>query len=76
MRWAMFYLVCFVVGVTLSVLLFLGGFHMPDVDVHLPHGGPHIAGGAHTAGSGAQMPFLNFGTITAFWPGSAGQATC
>src|SRR5271157_45764 len=75
MTWAMFYLVCFVVGVTLSVLSFLGGsFHMPHVHVHLPHGGAHVAGGVHGAGAGAEMPFLNFGTITAFlaWFGGAG----
>ena len=74
MTWAMFYLVCFVVGVTLSVLSFLGGsFHMPHVHVHVPHGGVHVAGGAH-AGGGAEMPFLNFGTITAFlaWFGGTG----
>ncbi len=74
MTWAMFYLVCFVVGVTLSVLSFLGGsFHMPHVHVPVPHGGAHFAGGAHVGG-GAQMPFLNFGTITAFlaWFGGTG----
>ena len=70
MTWAMFYLVCFLVGVTLSVLSFLGGsFHLPHlhVHVHLPHGGAH-------AGGGGEMPFLNFGTIAAFlaWFGGAG----
>src|SRR5271157_3006898 len=76
MTWAMFYLVCFLIGVTLSVLSFLGGsFHLPHVHVHLPHGGAHVAGGVHTAGgTGAQMPFLNFGTVTAFlaWFGGTG----
>ncbi len=70
MTWAMFYLVCFLVGVTLSVLSFLGGsFHLPHLHVHLqlPHGSAH-------AGVGGDMPFLNFGTITAFlaWFGGAG----
>jgi membrane protein implicated in regulation of membrane protease activity len=70
MTWAMFYLVCFLVGVTLSVLSFLGGsFHLPHLHVHLhlPHGSAH-------AGAGGDMPFLNFGTITAFlaWFGGAG----
>ena len=44
MTWAMFYLVCFLVGVTLSVLSFLGGsFHLPHLHVHLhlPHGSAH-----------------------------------
>src|SRR5271165_6864539 len=82
MTWAMFYLVCFVVGVTLSVLSFLGGsFHLPHVHFHLPHahvpmphGGVHVPGGAHAGGAGAQVPFLNFGTITAFlaWFGGTG----
>lgn len=73
MTWAMFYLVCFLVGVTLSVLSFLGGslhlphFHVHGPHVHFPHGGTH-------AGGGGDMPFLNFGTITAFlaWFGGAG----
>ena len=73
MTWAMFYLVCFLVGVTLSVLSFLGGsFHLPHFHVHVPHA--HLShGGAHAGGSG-EMPFLNFGTITAFlaWFGGAG----
>ena len=76
MTWAMFYLVCFVVGVTLSVLSFLGGsFHMPHVHFHLPHGGAHVPVGVHAGGGGgSQMPFLNFGTITAFlaWFGGTG----
>src|ERR1022692_1692115 len=68
MTWAMFYLVCFLVGVTLSVLSFLGGsFHLPHLHLHLQHGGAH-------AGVGGDMPFLNFGTIAAFlaWFGGAG----
>src|SRR5271166_215465 len=75
MTWAMFYLVCFVVGVTLSVLSFLGGsFHMPHVHFHLPHGGAHVPAGVQAGGAGAHMPFLNFGTITAFlaWFGGTG----
>ncbi|HZM09020.1 MAG TPA: hypothetical protein VFC15_02290 [Candidatus Limnocylindrales bacterium] len=73
MTWAMFYLVCFLVGVTLSVLSFFGGsFHLPHFHLHVPH--VHVPhGGAH-GGSGGEMPFLNFGTITAFlaWFGGAG----
>jgi membrane protein implicated in regulation of membrane protease activity len=70
MTWAMFYLVCFLVGVTLSVLSFLGGsFRLPHfhLHLHLPHGGAQ-------SGGGADMPFLNFGTITAFlaWFGGTG----
>lgn len=89
--WAIFYLVCFLVGVTLTVLAFLGGgWHVPHLNIHtphvpihtphvsIPHGGhvatPHAAGGAHAGVQGAEMPFLNFGTIAAFlvWFGGAG----
>ena len=73
MTWAMFYLVCFLVGVTLSVLSFLGGsFHLPHFHLHVPH--VHVPHGGGHAGTGGEMPFLNFGTITAFlaWFGGAG----
>jgi membrane protein implicated in regulation of membrane protease activity len=89
--WAIFYLVCFLVGVTLTVLAFLGGgWHVPHLNIHtphvpihtphvsMPHGGhvatPHATGGAHVGVQGAEMPFLNFGTIAAFlvWFGGAG----
>jgi len=76
MTWEIFYLVCFLVGVTLSVLSFLGGsFHLPHFHLHVPHGGAHFGAGGHAGGgSGSEMPFLNFGTITAFltWFGGAG----
>jgi len=81
MTWAMFYLTCFLLGVTLSVLSFLSGsFHLPHFHLHLPHvhighvGGVH-AGGAHPgAAKGSQTPFVNFGTICAFlaWFGGTG----
>ncbi len=80
MTWAIFYLVCFVVGVTLSVLSFVGGtWHLPHMHLHVPHGG-HIAGshpgaGAHAGnGHSGEMPFFNFATITAFlaWFGGSG----
>ena len=80
--WAIFYLVCFLVGVTLTVLAFLGGgwhvphfnihtphvpIHTPDIHLHIPHGG-HVATphAAGGGGSGTEMPFINFGTIAAF----------
>jgi hypothetical protein len=84
---AVFYLVCFLVGVTLSVVSFIGGsWHLPHVHVHVPHAhvpdvhlphGVHAGsaeGGAHAGGQGAEMPFINFGTVTAFlaWFGGAG----
>ena len=77
-----FYLVCFLVGVVLSVLTFVLGnlnlhihlpfhMHLPGVGhaphVHLPHGG-------HASAVNADLPFINFGTITAFlaWFGGIG----
>ncbi len=81
MTWAIFYLACFLVGVTLSVLSFLGGtWHLPHVHLHVPHVhvpvGGHIAT-PHAAGQGAtgsEMPFFNFATLTAFlaWFGGTG----
>ena len=77
MTWADFYLVCFVVGFFLSVVLFLAGgvhFRVP----HFPglHGGggaAHAGGGAH-GGHGGQISPLNPFTFTAFlaWFGGTG----
>jgi hypothetical protein len=79
MTWAIFYLACFLVGVTLSVLSFAGGsLHLPHVHLHVPHGGhlptSHTVGHASSNGSGAEMPVVNFATITAFlaWFGGSG----
>ncbi len=77
MTWAIFYLVCFLVGVTLSVLSFMGGtWHLPHVHLHVPHA--HVPAGGHVAtphaAAGSDMPFFNFATITAFlaWFGGTG----
>lgn len=75
MTWAIFYLTCFLLGVTLSVLSFLSGsFHLPHFHLHVPHVhvGAH-AGGGH-AGHGDSMSVVNFGTICAFlaWFGGTG----
>ena len=85
-----FFLVCFLVGVTLSVLSFIGGsFHLPHFHVHVPHvhlpqghvAVPHagadpsvMAGHAPGASQGADLPVVNFATLTAFlaWFGGAG----
>ncbi len=87
MTWAIFYLVCFLVGVTLSVLSFMGGtwhlpphmqLHVPHAHLHVPHGGhvtPPASGSGHASTSnGADMPFFNFATVTAFlaWFGGSG----
>ncbi len=83
MTWAEFYLICFVVGLLLSVVsLVLGDlhlhlhlpfhFHFGHIDfgsVHAPT--PHAGGGPHLGG---ELPAINFGTITAFlaWFGGIG----
>ena len=71
MTWADFYLVCFVVGLFLSVLMFLAG----GVHIHLPgiHGHFGIGHGAGT-GHGAQVGAVNPLTLTAFlaWFGGTG----
>jgi hypothetical protein len=59
MNWETFFLVCFVVGFSFSVLSFVGGLHRFHLHLHLPkhlhvggfgHGGVHAAGAAHGAG--------------------------
>ena len=78
MTWEMFYLTCFLVGVTLSLLSFVGGsLHLPHAHFHLSDG--HVAstgaGGGHAGVSrGPEMPVFNFATITAFlaWFGGTG----
>ena len=86
MTWASFYLVCFVVGVALSFLSFVGGgfhlrlphFHVRLPHLHLPHGHapiPHVGSGAHLLDVGGErMPFFNFATLPAFltWFGGTG----
>ncbi len=76
MTWADFYLVCFVVGLFLSVVMFLAGrTHLPHVHIHLPgmHGDFGVGHGAG-AGHGAQIGPINPITLTAFlaWFGGTG----
>jgi membrane protein implicated in regulation of membrane protease activity len=79
MTWSTFYLSCFVIGVTLSFLSFVGGsFRLPHFHLHLPqgHAPMHFGGGAHHAGlsQGTGFPFVNYATMTAFlaWFGGMG----
>lgn len=78
MTWEMFYLTCFLVGVTLSILSFVGGnLHLPHVHFHLSHGHvatPQIGSGGAGVDRGPEMPLFNFATITAFlaWFGGTG----
>jgi membrane protein implicated in regulation of membrane protease activity len=71
MTWAGFYLVCFLVGLLLSIFSVVSGsVHMPHA--HFGHGGFHAHGHAGAAKGGAS-PF-NFATMMAFlaWFGGAG----
>ena len=79
MNWAMFYLVCFLAGVALSVVSFVGaGLHLPHLHLHLPHGHigtPRVGATGHPgAARAADFPFFNFATLTAFlaWFGGTG----
>jgi membrane protein implicated in regulation of membrane protease activity len=78
MTWADFYLVCFVVGLFLSVLMFLAGglhLHIPHFHGHVPavHIHADIAGHAPTGHHARLSPF-NLITLTAFlaWFGGTG----
>jgi membrane protein implicated in regulation of membrane protease activity len=70
MTWADFYLICFLVGFLLSAISLLTGswhLHLSHLHVDVPH--------AHAPdASGADLPFLNFGTVAAFlaWFGGSG----
>lgn len=84
MSWSDFYLICFLVGFSLSVLSFLAGaihIHLP-FRMHMPfHGAHHGAGGhAHAHGpqdsshGGVHMSWFNASTAMAFlaWFGGVG----
>jgi membrane protein implicated in regulation of membrane protease activity len=78
MTWADFYLICFLLGLALSLLSVLTGSahlhlpHLPHMHVHVPHVHvPHVHA-PHAESEG--VPWLNFGTMTAFlaWFGGTG----
>jgi membrane protein implicated in regulation of membrane protease activity len=84
MSWADFYLVCFVTGFLLSLVLFLAGgvhIHLPHLHFHVPSVGPHDPG-AHAsptsalklAGGKSQISPFSLLTLTAFlaWFGGTG----
>lgn len=85
MTWADFYLVCFVVGFFLSLLMFLAGGARLHLHIHLPgfHGHAHGASGheaiGHSASAGhivrgGDISPFNLVTLTAFlaWFGGTG----
>jgi len=78
MSWSDFYLLCFLVGFSLSIVSFLAGavhLHLP-FKWHLPVHGGHHGGGAGTArgGHGAHVSWFNASSILAFlaWFGGTG----
>jgi len=88
MTWESFYLICFMVGLFLSLFTLLGGMghfgghthvpHMPHA-AHLPHAGhvghvPQGAAGSDTAQGPATIPWWNAFSIMIFlcWFGAAG----
>src|SRR5437899_7289339 len=75
MTWANVYLVCFLVGFTLSLLSVLAGawhVHLPHLDHHGLHF--HVGHGGHAGGGRSGASIINFGTIAAFlaWFGGTG----
>jgi membrane protein implicated in regulation of membrane protease activity len=78
MNWEMFYLACFLIGVTLSLVSFVSeNLHFPHLHIHFSHGhaaAPHMGAGHAGAARGPEMPMVNFGTVTAFlaWFGGTG----
>ncbi len=75
MTWSDFYLLCFIVGFSLSVLSFLAGavhIHLP-FRLHLPFHVAHHGGGGGLRAA-AHIPWLNMSTLLAFlaWFGGTG----
>ncbi|MGB8260625.1 MAG: hypothetical protein WCE75_09755 [Terracidiphilus sp.] len=81
MSWETFYLVCFLLGLSLSLLSLLGGMghlggHLPHVPhvphlpaghvPHLPHAAHLPQGGAAQAGNGATVPWWNAFSLMIF----------
>jgi membrane protein implicated in regulation of membrane protease activity len=81
MNWEAFYLICFVVGLVVSLVSLLGGLGHFGGHVHMPHaphiGGAHVphVGGAHAphgiatgraGATGTTVPWWNFFSITVF----------
>jgi hypothetical protein len=75
MTWADLYLICFIVGFTLSLISVLSGFfHVPGLHhAHHGHHG-HIHVGSHHHGGEAAISPFNLPTLTAFlaWFGGVG----
>jgi membrane protein implicated in regulation of membrane protease activity len=79
MNWSDFYLLCFLVGFSLSALSFLAGavhIHLP-FKMHLPFHGGHHAGGVgsgHAHGVGAKGGFVKGGAHVSWFNASTAMA--
>ncbi len=76
MTWSDFYLFCFLVGFSLSVVSFVSGtlhLHLP-MKWHLPFHGAHHGGHSSSLKGSAQLSWLNASTLLAFlaWFGGTG----
>lgn len=76
MSWSDFYLVCFLVGFSLSALALLAGsvhLHLPHMHVHQGMGAPSGPGHGGLSRAGG-LSWFNFGTVAAFlaWFGGTG----
>jgi hypothetical protein len=86
MNWESFYLICFLIGLGMSVVSLLGGMghfsghvhvpHVPHAGHGLPQGAhlPHAPGGSNAAQSNATVPWWNAFSLMIFfcWFGAAG----
>ncbi|MDR3738763.1 MAG: hypothetical protein P4L40_07045 [Terracidiphilus sp.] len=86
MNWESFYLICFLIGLGMSVVSLLGGMghfsghvhvpHVPHAGHGLPHGAhlPHAPGESGAAQSSATVPWWNAFSLMIFfcWFGAAG----
>ena len=78
---ATFYLVCFLVGVALSVVSFVGGgLHFGHLHLPLPHGDPGIphpqARRMEELGMTRLFPTSTSSPLPRFWPGLAAPGFC
>jgi membrane protein implicated in regulation of membrane protease activity len=78
MNWPVVYLSCFLIGLMLTVVSFIGGsLRIPHLHLHLHFWHGHVAAsraGLRIANGRADMPHVNLATVTAFltWFGAAG----
>jgi membrane protein implicated in regulation of membrane protease activity len=80
MSWSDFYLLCFLIGFSLSAISFLAGalhLHLPfkmHLPFHLAHHGGAVGKGGAIAKGGAHLSWFNAATVLAFlaWFGGTG----